>query len=161
MAGVLNSSGALSIQEPSDRNAKTGFTPVDGREVLRKVVGMPVTRWHYKNDLSTWYMGPVAQDFHAQFKLGDKDTVIHGVNADGVALAAIQGLAEELKDRDAKIAGLERRLQGLEQEMRSARTPSMAGLGIGATVVGVPVLGLVAIARRRGSGRGESPRSRA
>jgi hypothetical protein len=153
-ASGFNSSGALF--QPSDRNAKTGFTPVDSRDVLKKVVEMPVTRWHYKNDLSTWYMGPVAQDFHEQFKLGDKDTVIHGVNADGVALAAIQGLAAELKDRDAKIAGLEGRLASIEQEVRAGRAPTMAGVGVGATIVGLPVLGLVAIARRReakGGGR--------
>jgi hypothetical protein len=155
-ASGFNSSGALF--QPSDRNAKTDFTPVDSREVLRKVERMPVTRWHYKNDLSTWYMGPVAQDFHEQFGLGDKDTVIHGVNADGVALAAIQGLSAELKDRDAKIASLEGRLASIEAEIKASHipTPTMpAGVGIGATIVGVPVLGFVAIARRRGARRVE------
>ncbi|MFN7614438.1 MAG: tail fiber domain-containing protein, partial [Phycisphaerae bacterium] len=62
-ASGFNSSGALF--QPSDRNSKKDFTAIDSREVLAKLVSMPVTRWHYKNDDSTWYMGPMAQDFYA------------------------------------------------------------------------------------------------
>jgi hypothetical protein len=161
-ASGFNSSGALFT--PSDRNVKTGFTPVDTRSILDKVLAMPVTTWHYKNDLSTWYMGPVAQDFHAAFGLGDKDTVIHGVNADGVALAAIQGvnakLESELKTRDAAIedlkshiaksdrllATVDRRLQNVEQEVFKSRS---AGIGIGFGVAMASVIGGHLVVRRR------------
>ena len=37
-------------------------------------------------------MGPTAQDFYAAFGLGEDERHISTVDADGVALAAIQGL---------------------------------------------------------------------
>jgi len=64
----------------------------------------------YKFDSTTKHLGPVAQDFHAAFGLGTDDKHIATVDADGVALAAIQGLnqkvMEELKRRDAENAVL-------------------------------------------------------
>jgi hypothetical protein len=61
----------------------------------------------------------VAQDFHAAFGVGDSDKTISTVDADGVALAAIQGLNQKLeaavKQKDVRIAELERRLAALEQ----------------------------------------------
>ena len=43
------------------------------------------------------HIGPVAQDFHAAFGLGTHETAIATVDADGVALAAIQGLNEKVE----------------------------------------------------------------
>ncbi|MDX2017746.1 MAG: hypothetical protein SFY95_08935, partial [Planctomycetota bacterium] len=135
------------------------FTPIDTREVLEKLVAMDVTRWHYKSDLKTWYMGPMAQDFQAAFGLGDKDTVIHGINADGVALAAIKGLNAKLEDqlaqRDQKIATLEERLAKLESAYEQAKNPALpigAGVGLGLGLVGLPVL--LGLAYRRGRNAG-------
>jgi len=62
-------------------------------------------------------MGPTAQDFHAAFGLGEDDRHIATVDRRGVALAAIQGLSEELKARDAKIQALEVRLEKLERAL--------------------------------------------
>ncbi len=53
----------------------------------------------------------MAQDFYATFKVGEGDKTITTVDPDGVALAAIQGLNEELKDRDEKIGRLEQQLK--------------------------------------------------
>ena len=68
---------------------------------------------------SVRHVGPMAQDFHAAFGLGGDDKHINTVDADGVALAAIQGLNQkvekELKQKDAKIAALERELGELRQ----------------------------------------------
>lgn len=159
-ASGFNSSGALFT--PSDRNSKMDFTTIDSRAILEKVVAIPVTTWHYKNDTQTWYMGPTAQDFHSAFGLGDRDTVIHGVNADGVALAAIQGLHAELKDRDAtiadlkarlsdsdrKLAGVEVRLQAVEERIGMSK-PTSANLFFG-LALGLPAAaGLLAFRRRQ------------
>jgi len=153
-ASGFNPSGALF--QPSDRNAKKDFTPVDGLDVLNKVVSMPVTTWHYKNDDKTLYMGPMAQDFRASFGLGDKDTVIHGVNADGVALAAIQGLnmklEGEVKARDFKIQDLEARMAAMEQLMLQRTSPSLAGAGIGFAMAAGPLAAvgiMIGLKRRR------------
>ena len=48
---------------------------------------------------------------------GTDDKHIATVDADGVALAAIQGLNQKVEEKDARIAELERRLEKLEQLM--------------------------------------------
>ncbi len=48
-------------------------------------------------------MGPTAQDFYAAFGLGIDDKHIVTVDGNGVALAAIQGLYELVKDQQAEI----------------------------------------------------------
>ncbi|MEI6339577.1 MAG: tail fiber domain-containing protein, partial [Verrucomicrobiota bacterium] len=81
---------------------------VDPRKILSKLAAMPVTQWEYKSDPDRRrYIGPMAQDFHAAFGLGYDDKSISTLDSDGVMYAAIQGLVEELKERDAKIGELE------------------------------------------------------
>jgi hypothetical protein len=103
----------------SDRNAKENFASVDRREVLEKVAALPITRWNFKQEAGVPHLGPVAQDFHAAFSLGTDDRHIATVDADGVALAAIQGLnqklEEQMKQKDTKIAELKERLERLER----------------------------------------------
>jgi len=69
----------------------------------------------------------MAQDFKAAFGLGESDTGITTVDADGVALAAIQGLNQkltsELKQKDTEITELKTRLQKLESLILRAANP--------------------------------------
>jgi trimeric autotransporter adhesin len=103
----------------SDHNAKQHVADVDSRDVLRKVSAMPITSWRYKGeDMSISHVGPMAQDFHAAFGLGDSDKGITTVDSGGIALAAIQGLNEVVKEKDAQINVLQR--QVAEQEKRLA-----------------------------------------
>jgi len=88
---------ATSWSSISDRNAKESFAPIDTSDILEKVSALHLTAWTYKDDPGhRRYIGPVAQDFHAAFGLGD-DKTINTLDTDGVALAAIQALA---KDKD-------------------------------------------------------------
>ncbi len=107
----------------SDRNTKTGFATVDTAAMLAAVVALPVARWRYTNDPATVHVGPMAQDFRAAFGVGPDDKHIATVDADGVALAAIQGLNQKLqntvKERDSRISALEKRLIQLEQIVAS------------------------------------------
>jgi hypothetical protein len=107
------------LQITSDRRAKQGFEPVDRRDVLGKLATLPLTTWAYTNAPSIRHIGPVAQDFAAAFGVGSDDQHITTVDADGVALAAIQGLNEKLEEqvraKDAKIESLENRLAELER----------------------------------------------
>ena len=105
------------LQITSDRNAKTAFQPVDSRAVLEKLAALPLTTWSYTNNPSTRHIGPVAQDFAAAFAVGEDDKHIATVDADGVALAAIQGLNEKLEEKDTSIAQLEERLAALEKSV--------------------------------------------
>ncbi|HYP18138.1 MAG TPA: tail fiber domain-containing protein [Opitutus sp.] len=93
----------------SDRDAKENFAPVDAADVLAKVVALPISRWSYKDDeKKSVHVGPMAQDFHAAFHLGEDDKHIATVDADGIALAAIQALHTQVKEKDDRIAELER-----------------------------------------------------
>ncbi len=114
MVGTARCDGSSWINA-SDRNAKENFRPVTGREVLAKVAAMPISRWTYKNSDGSTHLGPVAQDFHAAFDLGVDDTSIATVDADGVALAAIQGLNEVVQEKEAEIQALKQRLERLER----------------------------------------------
>jgi len=115
--------GGGSWSSISDRALKENFVQMKGKEVLAKLMAVPVTAWNYKaQEVSIRHMGPMAQDFYAAFGLGEDDKHISTVDADGVALAAIQGLQEIVKEKDAKIfrleeknAELERRLKVLEE----------------------------------------------
>lgn len=95
----------------------------------------------------------MAQDFQASFGLGDKDTVIHTVNADGVALAAIKGLNTKVDDKtkvlEARLNELEARVLTLEQALISSRNFATSNLGIGMAVIGMPAIAYRLIRRRK------------
>ena len=104
------------ITAPSDRNLKQDFQPLDAREVLAKVAALPIQSWAYKYDASKRHIGPVAQDFQAAFGLnGGDDKNIATIDADGVALAAIQGLNQKLEQKETEIHELKQRLERLER----------------------------------------------
>jgi hypothetical protein len=118
---------ATAFVTSSDRNAKENFKPLDSRAVLDKVAALPITRWNFKKDTASEHIGPMAQDFHAAFGVGSDDKHIATVDADGVALAAIQGLnqklEERLKEKETKISALERRVAEIEELlMKSSET---------------------------------------
>jgi len=103
----------------SDRNLKENFHQIDADRVLEKVCALPISQWNYKGDSGAAHMGPVAQDFHAEFGLGSDDKSIATVDESGVALAAIQGLNRkletQLREEDAQILLLERKVEKLQQ----------------------------------------------
>ncbi len=116
---MMLSSAGLTVNgtfvSASDRNVKENFSPVDSRDILARVAALPLTQWNYKADTDTRHLGPMAQDFYAAFGIGPDDKHITMVDADGVALAAIQGLNQKVEEKDARIAELEKRLEKLEQ----------------------------------------------
>lgn len=118
--GAVLAAGSGTWTVLSDRNAKENFQEVSPSEVLAKVAAMPVRTWNYKTQADAIrHIGPTAQDFKAAFGVGESDTGITTVDADGVALAAIQGLVEELKQRDQALEQLQARIQALESRLQS------------------------------------------
>jgi hypothetical protein len=130
--GVTLAPNGSSWAGVSDRNRKQDFRPIDAEDVLRRVAALPVTSWSYKGtDSTTRYIGPVAQDFHALFGLGN-DTTLATMDVDGVTLAAVQALErrtvqtredhDELKAQNvalrARVADLERRLARIEEGIK-------------------------------------------
>src|ERR1019366_10795234 len=112
---VSGSVCATSFNPCSDRNVKQDFAAVDAQAVLAKVAQLPIQTWTFKNDPHTKHVGPMAQDFYAAFAVGPDDKHIATVDADGVALAAIQGLNQKLEETRAENAELKARLEKLEQ----------------------------------------------
>lgn len=125
-SGVYLSGGGTSWNTMSDKASKRNIRQVNGKEILAKLLQVPISQWSYKTqDSSIEHIGPMAQDFYAAFGLGEDDKHINTIDPDGVALAAIQGLYEMLmdkedeiaklkKEKDAQISGLEERLAALE-----------------------------------------------
>ena len=60
----------------------------------------------------------MAQDFHALFGVGEDDIHIGTTDAQGVALAAIQGLHQMMRQKDREIAQLRRKLEAIEAKLR-------------------------------------------
>jgi trimeric autotransporter adhesin len=124
-SGVFVGAGGNAWSSVSDRALKENVVPVNGREVLAQLAALPLATWNYlSEDAAVRHMGPMAQDFYATFGLGDSDQHISTIDADGVALAAIQGLHEivqaqeaEIVTQKAEIAGLEARLAALEKQV--------------------------------------------
>jgi len=113
--GVRVASGGGGWLAISDRRAKANFTPVDGRAVAARVAALPIETWNYKSqDASVRHIGPMAQDFHAAFNVGEDDRYIGTIDADGVALAAVQGLYQMAQEQDALIAKLHQQNAALE-----------------------------------------------
>jgi hypothetical protein len=132
-SGVKLAPGSGSWASLSDRASKTGIASVDDARILAKVAALPVSEWSYiEQGTGVRHLGPMAQDFRAAFGLGEDEKHISAVDEEGVALAAIKALQNEVseKDRqlkeirqsdDTKFANLERRLEALEHVSQAAR----------------------------------------
>src|SRR6185369_6545394 len=106
--GATLPSGSGSWNSLSDRNVKENFSDIDGKALLAKLASLPILTWNYKaQSTSIRHMGPTAQDFHEAFNLGEDEKHISTVDAQGVALAAIQELYKITQQKDGKIAELE------------------------------------------------------
>ena len=153
----------------SDRNAKENFAPVDGQDVLASLAKIPIETWNLKSqDPSIRHIGLVAEDFYAAFGIGEDNRHINAGDANGVALAAIQGLYQLSQEQEARIEALEAenaalrfrmddleaRLAALEQRGGLSRQAAEAGLlsegwlALGGLLAG---LGLVWFNRRGGA----------
>jgi Chaperone of endosialidase len=107
----------------SDRNLKENFQPVDVASILRRVAGLPLYLWNAKGtDPNVRHLGPTAQDFVAAFALGNSDKMIGMQDADGVALAAIQGLHQLLEEQRQSLDEQQRRIAELEDSVSQLET---------------------------------------
>ncbi len=141
----------------SDRNAKANFAPVDGVAILNALAGIPIETWNYHTqDAAIRHMGPMAQEWYAAFGLGEGDTTISAVDADGVALAAIQGLYAVVQEKETRIAALEETVANQQAEfnarlraLESAGAPATSGYGqlLGLLLGGGMCLGAFALGR--------------
>ncbi len=102
----------------SDRARKQLFLAQDPDWVLGRLADLRVQEWSYRaEDPSVRHLGPTAQDFYAAFGLGGTDKAISTVEADGVALPAIQALERRTRELEEENAALRRRLEAVERAL--------------------------------------------
>lgn len=113
------------VVHASSRTIKHDIVNVDSQAVLNKVLAMPIAKWTYNRDTSsgTRHIGPMAEDFYQAFGLGSTDKGIALSDSSGVALAAIKGLNEVVKQKNAKIVALEQ--DNVEMADRMAKLESL------------------------------------
>jgi autotransporter adhesin len=120
---IVTSTGAyLSVGgawvNSSDVNRKENFALVDGETVLNKLAALPIQSWNYRDeDSTTRHVGPTAQDFRAAFGLGATETAIATVDADGVALTAVQALERRTREQAQEIQELRSALEQLRDRL--------------------------------------------
>jgi hypothetical protein len=114
--GIVAGGGTMVCS--SSRTVKNDFAPVDRTQVLKRLARIPITTWHYKSEKAgARHIGPMAQDFARAFHFGQGNTGIAMVDADGISLAAIQGLYRQNQALNGKLAGLERQNRALSARL--------------------------------------------
>jgi hypothetical protein len=122
-AGVVLAPGSGAWSTLSDVTKKTNFRAVDGDAVLDKLARMDIREWNYTSqDASVRHVGPTAQDFRAAFGLGEGETTISSVDADGVSLLSVQALTRRVAAQRDEIATLRAAVLRLEERLRQLET---------------------------------------
>ncbi len=144
-AGAKLDGGSGAWSALSNRDAKRNISPVDPVDILQRLRKIPIAKWSYKTqDPSIRHMGPMAQDFYAAFNVGEDKKFIATIDADGVALAAIQGLYDVVKEKEARIADLEARVAALEDTVGKQGSLTRAGV-LGMATPGLALAGLIGL----------------
>jgi hypothetical protein len=157
--GVQLPSGGGAWASLSDRDAKANFETVDARAVLTALLDLPITTWNYlAQDENIRHLGPIAQDFYAAFGVGEDQTRITTVDADGVAFAAIQGLYQVVQEENTILReqneALEARIAALEALVNGGQAGGQASAGLPlalGALLAVGGIGAAAVQRRKGA----------
>jgi len=114
--------GCNGCDSPSDRNLKANLSAVNPRTILDRLTKIPIQTWNYKSDPeSVRHIGPMAQDFRAAFNLGKDDKTLHTVDAQGVTMAAIQGLHRLSLEQQAQIQILQEKLKQQQKQITALK----------------------------------------
>ena len=123
---ILSPTGNLTItgtySPASSREVKNTFQAVEPRDVLQKVLSMPITTWNYNNDPEARHIGPMAEDFYAAFQVGIDDKHLAPTDSVGVALAAIQGMHQELVAKDSELEALRNEVAALRKLIEAGQS---------------------------------------
>lgn len=96
----------------SSRYTKENFNPAT--DVLGKLRKIPITSWNYISEgQQVRHLGPMAEDFFAQFNLGTGNTSIGVQDLAGVSIAAVKELDAQLQEKDAEIQRLQTEVKTL------------------------------------------------
>ncbi len=108
------------LTQSSDVNIKENIAAIDPLAVLNEVLELPISTWNYKTNCDeVRHMGPMAQDFYSHFGLNNSQTGITTIDTGGVALGAIQGMAQLMEQKDAEIQELKEKLDAQEARLKA------------------------------------------
>jgi len=110
--GDLVISGQLSTG--SDRNSKTNIVSSTAASDLEKLVNLPIYEWSYIDQEEVRHVGPMAQDFHAQFQQLGEETRLPLGDLSGVTVSALQGLHAVVQAQKTEINQLKSDLADLK-----------------------------------------------
>lgn len=125
--GNLNGNGAHvtgggTWTNGSSRSFKHDFESIDKQDILTKLCKLDITEWAYKSVDEGKHIGPMAEDFYEVFGLGHDKKYITTTDADGVVIAAVQGLYDLVRNQDKKIEQLKIQLQENRNQMTLKET---------------------------------------
>lgn len=111
-AGIDTAISVASIA--SDRRIKHNVETVDVTSILERLEQLPISTWRYEWERNGMkHMGPMAQDFHKLFDLGEVDSErpmnIDFVDLFGVLFASVKGLAVKNRALEQRVRALERK----------------------------------------------------
>ena len=116
------------LTQGSSRTYKDNIESVDVMDILSKVAALEVSKWSYKENQGDStvngirHVGPMAEDFHAQFGLGHTDKGISSLDSAGVALAAIKGLNQLVGEKSTQIQHQKQAIDDLKLENKNLQT---------------------------------------
>jgi hypothetical protein len=98
-----------------DSTKKTVIRQVDSRDILDRVVQLPIKRWTFKDgDPNVEHISPMAQDFWNLFHVGSDSLMISNLDPSGIALAAIQELDKKTKELNSRNQELASKIHEIE-----------------------------------------------
>lgn len=121
-AGNLTIPGTLS--QGSSWSLKHDIHALDVDRTLEQLRSLPVYTWQYRADSAeTRHAGPMAEDVHGRFNIGESPRALAPGDVAGLAAAATQSLARELAAKDAELDALMNRLAALERRLDAENAP--------------------------------------
>lgn len=101
----------------SDRDLKHQIEPADADAVLERLARLPISVWSYDWETDQRHIGPMSQDFKQAFDLGGTEQCIPTVDANGVALAAVQALYHRVERLSRETEELKKENAALRREL--------------------------------------------
>ncbi|MGB3074384.1 MAG: tail fiber domain-containing protein, partial [Chitinophagales bacterium] len=112
----------------SDASKKENITELDKNLFLEKIQQLKISKWMYTGTRDEYHIGPMAQEFHKLFEVGD-DSSISSMDKTGVLFLGIQALADEdlrLKTEDVRqnseLENLKKKNENLKIEIANIKS---------------------------------------
>ena len=98
----------------SDRNKKENIVELNYNQILEKLDRIPMYQYNFiGTDKSMVCMGPMAQDWRAEFPSKEHGLLLNTAELDGVALTSIKALSERVKELSKKVETQDKLLKDL------------------------------------------------